>query len=134
MFGLWRRSGWLLVGLGALHLAVFGVVGHQAVAAIMRAGLVASLSGANGPVAERQLFWYGGVFTGVGLVALGLAVQHIVKTTGRPAPRYLGWCLTGLGALGCLVDPASGAWLVVAFGLVMALAPADPKPEPSSAR
>ncbi|MCL2422774.1 MAG: DUF6463 family protein [Micrococcales bacterium] len=119
MTRLWRQSGNIMVGIGVLHVVLFVVVGHAALADMVRDGVVASV----GTTEIRMVVWYGGVFLGVAMVLLGLTVQHLMRQTGRPAPASIGWGLVALGVAGVIADPASGAWLVLACGLLMALPP-----------
>jgi hypothetical protein len=92
---------------------------RDGIAGIVRDGVAGSI----GRDPARLVAWYGGVFLGVVLVLLGLALVSLVRATGRPAPRYLGWALAVLGACGTVAQPVSGAPLVAGVGLLMALLP-----------
>ncbi|MCL2468102.1 MAG: DUF6463 family protein [Micrococcales bacterium] len=119
MTRLWRWTGNIMVGIGALHTVVFLVVGRSQVVGMVRDGMVASIGGDE----IRLVVWYGGAFLGICMVLLGVAVQHLIGETGRPAPASIGWALVAVGVVGAVVDPVSGAWLVLVCGLFMALPP-----------
>ena len=116
MTWLWRRAGNIMVAIGTVHTAVFLVEGRSDMAAMVRDGLVGSVFPDQ---AERRALWYGGVLLGACLVLLGVAVQSLVRQTGRPAPAGLGWGLAVVGTVGGLVAPISGTWPVLVLGLLM---------------
>jgi len=119
MTRLWRWTGYIMIAIGVLHTTIFLAAGHSEVAAMVRDGLVSTV----GTDRSRMAVWYGGALLGVCMVLIGVAVQSLIRQTGRPAPVGLGWALAAVGAVGALLDPVSGAWLVLACGLLMALPP-----------
>ena len=118
MTRLWRWTGTIMVVIGVLHTTIFLIFGRSIAAAMVRGGLI----GTVGTDRSRMAVWYGGVLLGACMVIVGVAVRSLIRQTGRP-PVGIGWALAAVGAAGGLLDPVSGAWLVLVCGLIMALPP-----------
>ena len=137
---LWRYSGTLLVATGVLHcvcgvyigLATLtriggdGVLNAILVSGVSKELLSTHLFGAidlttNVDVLQRlALFWF--VFSGSFWIGTGFLCQSVIKRHGNPLPAHWGWFLVAFGALGCLLVPLSGFWLIVPQGVLVVLA------------
>ena len=116
----WRHTGKVLIGLGILHTIVFAIILSEVLTEMLLSGLFDSI-GADPAHAARGLAWYGGLWFGVNLILFGCLAQSWIKATARPLPRYVGWVLAATGLLGAILEPASGAPLVLLLGLIIAL-------------
>ncbi len=106
MKNLWKYSGTFLTATGIIHSIVGLVVGWEGHAAILRDGVVDALKEDFG---RNLAFWF--LVCGVVIILLGLTLQHYLKVTSRPAPKFTGWFLLIFAVVGCLIVPASGFWL-----------------------
>ena len=119
---LWRYTGWALVFLGALHTICFVGMSTEALAEMFALGLFNSIGFDTG----RALAWYGGLWFGVMMILFGFFAQSWIKATARALPRYIGWTLAAVALLGTVLQPASGAPLVLLLGLfVVFVRPAE---------
>ena len=124
MKNLWRYSGHMLAAIGVIHLIVWLVLGWQMAENIVADGIVNTIKPApDFENVARAALWYGGIWTGVLIILLGLFVRYHTHSTGRTPPRHLSVVLLLLSALGCLIEPQSGAWMVAAVALIMVMAP-----------
>ena len=123
---LWRHVGTLLAATGTLHLVVFAFSGRDAAADMARDGIVNAI----GESEDRALFWYGGILAGAMMILVGLLMTSWVRATRRPVPRYVAWCLVGLGVATAVVHPASGGALVVLVGLAALTGPRTKRSRP----
>jgi len=112
---LWRYYGWALVFLGVLHTISFVIMGRDAIADMFALGLFNSIGFDFG----RALAWYGGLWFGAIMILLGFFSQSWIKATNRALPRYIGWTLAIVALLGTVLQPGSGAPLVLLLGLFM---------------
>ena len=112
---IWRYTGYTLAGLGILHTVVFAIACFDALKEILKSGLYDSI----GSDAARGLAWYGGLWFGITMILFGCFAQSWIKTTKQPFPRYIGWVLAALGLLGAVLQPVSGAILVLLLGLAV---------------
>ena len=126
-----RHTGPVLVGVGAIHIAVFTILGFPAVVEILQAGVFNAIGDDFG----RGLFWYGGWFAGALMILLGLVLTSWVRTTERPIPRYFGVFVVVMGAVLMVLQPASGGFLVVITGAIALCRPprTEQSPTPRSA-
>ena len=115
MKNIWRYTGYILAGLGALHTVVFAVLCAEGFVEILSAGFFDSIGFNSG----RALTWYGGVWLGVIMILFGCFAQSWIRATARPLPCYLGWTLAAIGLIGTILQPASGASLVCLLGLLI---------------
>lgn len=115
---LWRFTGWGLIFLGALHTVVFVGTGIETYAEILNAGVVDAL----GLSTARMLAWYGGLWFGVMMMLFGVFAQSWIKTTKKALPRYIGWTFAALGLLGIILQPVSGAPLVLLWSMIIVFA------------
>ena len=111
----WRYTGYTLAGLGILHTVVFAIACFDALKEILKSGLFDSI----GSDAARGLAWYGGLWFGITMILFGCFAQSWIKTTKQPLPCYIGWVLAALGLLGAVLQPVSGAILVLLLGLAV---------------
>ena len=117
----WRHAGKVLIALGILHTVVFAIILSEVLLEILMSGLFNSI-GANPEDAARALAWYGGLWFGVMLLLFGCFAQSWITATSRPLPRYIGWVFAALGLLGTVLEPASGAPLVLLWCLLVVFA------------
>ncbi|MFE6049913.1 DUF6463 family protein [Kitasatospora sp. NPDC056446] len=99
----------LLLATAALHVAVAAAV-PNAWGAIARAGFFDVLGGHD----DRQLALYFGILA-LPLAMAGTTARWMLRTTGR-IPAQLGWWLIAMGAPIAVLDPVSGAWLLLGIG------------------
>ena len=106
MKNLWKYSGIYIWASGLLHIVVGIVSGLEGWKSIAAHGVVNASEVDPG---TSLAFWFtiGGMF----IVMLGPVVQHYIKMTGRPAPKFLGGWLLVFAAVACIVAPVSGGWL-----------------------
>lgn len=104
--------GRLLVATGIVHVALGLGLWARPIADTVRDGVVNAVD----PIPERQAwFWY--TLTGWGLIVLGQVAGASERREGAP-PRALGWHLLGMGAVGVLLMPVSGFWIVLPQGVL----------------
>jgi Family of unknown function (DUF6463) len=101
---------WILV-VGVLHaLLGFGIY-IDSVAAVVREGLWNTV---NGTVQGRpEAFWF--IAAGFLLMLLG-ALTSWIEARLEP-PRFLGWTLLAFAAVGIVMMPVSGFWLLLPPGV-----------------
>ena len=112
-----RFGGHVLTAIGGLHLAVGSLAYARPLAAIGRDGFVNAV---DGHVDRDAAFWF--LMTGVLLVLLGQLVRWAQRRLGT-LPAFLGWSLLALAAVGAILMPFSGFWLLL-VAAVLALAAA----------
>jgi len=117
----WRHTGQVLIGLGILHTVVFAVILSEVLVDILKSGVFNSI-GADPVYTARGLAWYGGLWFGGMMILFGCLAHSWIKATGRPLPRYVGWVLAALGLVGAVLEPISGAPLVLLLGLLIVFA------------
>jgi hypothetical protein len=105
-----RWIGRAIMGVGAFHTA-FGVWWFaEPLGRMAGAGLWSSVGWSD---AGRALaFWF--VVAGALAMLLGALTDWIERPAGMPLPRFLGWALLALTALGCLCLPVSAFWVLLA--------------------
>ena len=121
MNGRTRAAGRLLVAIAAIH-AAFGLwMGRRPLGAIARDGFVDAID----PHLERNfVFWFllaSPFLWMVGRFALWLAAER------RRPPAWLGRDLLVLAAVGVLLMPVSGFWLILVPGALLLTAAQAPK-------
>jgi hypothetical protein len=96
---------WLMT-VAALHVVIAIVQYHDVLATVAQRGAFNTVAGAPevGAVVWSLLF---GAVAFIG----GLAVSALEKS-GVALPKSLGWCLVVLAAVGAVLVPVSGFWLV----------------------
>ena len=128
MTGRW--VGRSLLVIGALHVAYGVITFHPTLARIAAAGFWNALGDR-----DRQLaYWF--VFAGVAVSLIGILVDAAERER-RVLPRAFTLGLLALAAIGVVLDPASGFWLVLAAAVRSVLspgAPATPSGRGSAAR
>ena len=102
-----RYGGQFLLAVGLLHLVVGGLVYAQPLADIGGDGF---FNAVDGHVDRDAAFWF--MLSGVLLVILGQLTSWAQRRTGT-LPRPLGWSLLAVSAVGALLMPFSGIWLLL---------------------
>jgi hypothetical protein len=97
-----------LMAVAALHVVIAIVQYHDVLATVAQRGVFNTVAGAPeiGAVVWSLLF---GAVAFIG----GLAVSALERS-GVALPKSLGWCLLVLAAVGAVLVPVSGFWLVFA--------------------
>ena len=106
MKNLWKYSGIYIWASGLLHIIVGIITGLEGWKGILRHGVV---NGSTVDLGTSLAFWF--TISGMFIVMLGLVVQHCIRATGQPAPKFLGWWLLVFAVVACIVAPVSGGWL-----------------------
>ena len=112
-----RFGGHVLTAIGVLHLAVGSLAYAGPLAAIGRDRF---FNAVDGHIDRDAAFWF--MLTGLLLVLLGQLVRRAQRRLGT-LPAFLGWSLLALSAVGALLMPFSGFWLLL-VAAVLALAAA----------
>jgi hypothetical protein len=105
----------LLLGTAALHVAV-AAAAPNAWGSIARAGFFDVLDGHD----DRELALYFGILA-LPLAMAGTMVRWMLRTTGR-LPAQVGWWLIAMGAPIAVLQPVSGAWLLLGIGWLAVVA------------
>lgn len=109
-------AGALLAVIGALHLGLGLAVAGSLRSAVASGRIVNPVeSFANSPISLE--FWF--LMFGFPLLILGHLAAWVERRLDRSLPAFVGWELLALSALGVLLDPDSGFWLVLAVALVI---------------
>ncbi|MCB9592563.1 MAG: hypothetical protein H6719_07515 [Sandaracinaceae bacterium] len=104
-----------LMVIATLHELVGLVAGFSVTVDIARDGVVNAL----GEDWMRQaLFWFH--VSGAALFIVGEALRTLERATGS-VPRRFGYLTVAIGLVGVVMLPASGFWLVLAWGARMVL-------------
>ena len=117
-----RLCGPLLMATGGLHLLVGLFFYAGPLAAIARDGFYNAVTpNLVVPAFDRDAaFWF--MLFGVMLLILGALMRWVQGRLGT-LPAFLGWSLLALGAVGVVLMPLSGFWLVLPQAvLVLAVA------------
>jgi hypothetical protein len=109
-----KHFGNMLIAIALLHQVV-GVVFYGAILTeIVRAGIINSVVA---PYWDRDAaFWFfmfGGLLFVIGWFARW-SYQHVGQY-----PSFMGWSLLIISAIGVVMMPASGLWLVIVVALLM---------------
>jgi hypothetical protein len=110
MKNLWKYSGSYLTWTGIIHTAFALWTFRDNFWNILKNGVVNQ--GGQGPE-----FWF--LLLGPLLMLFGPLLQHYLRETGLPAPRWFGWWLLVLSVVGCALYPASGFWLFVPQAVII---------------
>jgi hypothetical protein len=109
--GLTRWVPRLMLMTAGLHLVVGAVLYRHELAGIAGDGFVNTIVDAHRDAA----FWF--MVCGVVLVTIADMARRAVNRTGR-FPIEVGWWLIGIGLLIGVIMPVSGAWFVLATGVL----------------
>ena len=102
-----RIAGRFLVAIGLLHVVLFPWWGRVPLLAAAQDGFFNAVN----PHKDRQeIFW--SLCFGMMGVFLGQLISWS-DAQGKQTPAFLGWELLGLAALGAVLMPISGWWLVM---------------------
>jgi hypothetical protein len=120
-----RISGYLLLILGFLHVALGVVSGWPQVKAIFAYGVWNALG--QQPQAAcinnlvcmqlNAIWWF--ISLGLMIILFGALCIWIERTLKRAIPAFIGWLLLVISAMGAVVIPISGFWLVLAIAIYM---------------
>lgn len=115
-----RHAGRLLMAIGLIHCALGAFFSFDILAAWANAGWWHSIEKPEGLLMDRfAALWF--QVAGVSWVLLGWLMQQWVSQVGH-LPTTMGWGLALMAAAVAWVLPLSGAWLILALGLTLALA------------
>jgi hypothetical protein len=110
------KTGWLLFGIGLLHL-LLGVATAKDLGNLISAGQIFNVVEEQRSARVGLEFWF--LIFAIPLMLLGHAYAWAEKVTNRPLPALFGWELLAFGLVGALLDPDSGFWLIVAVAAIM---------------
>lgn len=115
---LTQYSGWYLIATGIIHNTI-GLATGWSILAGMHAGHWWNTVAPGGEIhfARSAILWF--LMLGFFWMLMGHLMQQWLNHTRRPLPAAVGWGLLASGALVAVVLPASGAWLVIAQGLIL---------------
>ncbi|TMP41976.1 MULTISPECIES: DUF6463 family protein [unclassified Pseudoalteromonas] len=115
---LYGLSGWLLVGIGTVHIALGVVMGWPSLVEIVQAGVWNSIQ-PNGELmfSRSTILWF--LLVGCFWWLLGGLMQAWLQTLSAPLPRWLGWGFVAAGLMVGILLPISGAWLFIPLGLLV---------------
>jgi hypothetical protein len=113
-----------LIGIGILHLLVFGWLGRGVIIAVINGGVWNTID----PIHERQMiFW--ALMTGVFGMMLGdLALW--VERQGKRLPAFLGWQMIAVALVCGILMPESGGWLFLIPAVLVLIGTRSPGAEP----
>jgi hypothetical protein len=114
----WKCSGIFLVATGILHSVAGIVMGKDYLWSIVKEGVFNRVKG--GDDSRGLAFWF--LLCGVILIVLGHVLHYYIKKLQQPAPKFLGYWLLGLSAIGCIIMPVSGFWLFIPQALIILFA------------
>ncbi len=123
-----RRVGSSIAAIGLVHTAV-GVVGfHHVIVDLAADGVFNTV---NGEPLREAAFWF--IFFGFVAVLLGAVVAWAAENFGE-TPAFLGSSLLALTALGIIIMPISGFWLLIVPTLGALRSPSKREAPHNSAR
>ena len=115
---LYGLSGWLLVGIGTVHIALGVVMGWPSLVEIVQAGVWNSIQPKGELMFSRStILWF--FLVGCFWWLLGGLMQAWLQTLSAPLPRWLGWGFVAAGLMVGILLPISGAWLFIPLGLLV---------------
>ena len=120
-----KISGYLLLILGFLHVALGVVSGWPQVKAIFAYGIWNALGQQSQAACINNLvcmqlnaiWWF--ISVGLMIIVFGALCIWIERTLQRSIPAFIGWLLFIISALSAVIIPASGFWLVMAIAVYM---------------
>ncbi|MDU1904629.1 MAG: DUF6463 family protein [Dysgonomonas sp.] len=114
---LWKYSGTYLVLTGILHTIVAGILYKEPLLEIIKSGLI---NGVKENTPQDTAFWF--LVCGLIIILFGMTLQHYLRRTYKPAPKFIGYFLLVFSLLGGIIVPVSGFWLFVPQALIIILA------------
>lgn len=96
-----------LIGVSIIHTLFAVVVFGEVLLSVVQRGVFNTVG--TDPLVGAVI-WF--VLFGAVLFICGLAVSALERSSPSPLPKSLGWSMLALGALGVILMPASGFWLV----------------------
>ena len=115
---LWKYSGIFLIATGILHSIVGIAFSKDYLWAIIKEGLFNTVK--DDDFALGLSFWF--LMCGIIFIILGHVLHYYIKKEQKPAPKFLGYYLLGLGIIGCIIMPVSGFWLFIPQALIILFA------------
>jgi hypothetical protein len=115
-------GGYLLIGIGVLHVAFGVAIGYPHLVEMGRAGFWNVIEG-MGP--RALTFWF--IYPAFFWVLLGQLCAWVERQLARPLPAWLGWELAIVAGGAAVLDPDSGHWLLVGTGIYMITAARKPR-------
>lgn len=123
-----KISGGLLIGLGAVHMVVTPIASRRIWAQVAEEGWWDAFTPVTGPtltdLQRSEAFWDSIGSLGVPTIALGCYLSWSAGHDRLPTP-WLGWGLTGYGALASILMPRSPMWALPAAGVLLIIANRD---------
>jgi Family of unknown function (DUF6463) len=108
---LHRGIAWALIALGVVQLFLGVYWSWEVWVRVAQDGLFDAID----PWMDRNAaFWF--TYLSLPVMFSGVICLRLLRDTGRPLPRVVGYWLLGLGALGTVFMPASGFFLLLIFG------------------
>ena len=111
---LWTFSGWYLLFVGMIHVAVGAILFSDVLADIWNAGLINSVSE---EMDRNAAFWF--MFVGFLFIYLGWHWQEQMRLNGRPPSKFTAAGMTVMIAAGLAIMPMSGFWLLLPLCAIM---------------
>ncbi|HEY7885128.1 MAG TPA: DUF6463 family protein [Cellvibrionaceae bacterium] len=113
-----QYSGWYLVATGVIHNTIGLVMGWDILAGIHHDGWWHTVENAEGiDFARSAIVWF--LVLGFFWMIMGHLMQAWLKLTAKPLPLAVGWGMVAVSVWVALVLPISGAWLVIAQGIII---------------
>jgi hypothetical protein len=123
-----KAAGWILTGLGAVHVVVAPFDTRKAWARVAAEGWWGTFSidrAVTREALERsEAFWVTAGSFGVPVLALGM---YILRSASRrePVPAWLGWMLLAYGVFCGIVLPRSPIWAIPVSGALIVIGVRD---------
>lgn len=104
-----------MIGVAVIHLILGFVFMRGTLAILVSEGFFNTV---NGQPPREATFWF--LYTGFMLLLLGVALNRLEKLD-QPLPKAVSWGFPALTALGAVVMPISGIWLLIppAIGMLL---------------
>ena len=114
-----KYSGYLLCATGVLHNLIGVALGWSSLVAMHESGWWSSTV-LNGELLFDRIaiVWF--LSTGAFWIVLGLTLQKVLDQ-GFRLPPQLGWSFLAIGLVLIVIEPASGAYLLLIQGLLILL-------------
>lgn len=106
-------AGRILVIFGVIHTIFASIVFSDFLAVMIENGLVNAIK--DEPSSNFAVHWF--MLSGYFWMITGYLMHYITDTLRSPLPRFLGFFILLFGAVAVVLQPISGAWVFVPFGL-----------------
>ena len=111
---LWKYSGTFLVITGVIHTVYALLLGKEDFTDMIKDGLINST---DDSYSRAFALWF--LVCGIILILWGLTLQCYIKKEQKPAPLFLGYCISAFAVAGCIIEPISGFWLFLPQALII---------------